>query len=206
MKKILFSLVVIAIGLVSFTTIDSNDATINGVHSEAVFDFDANVNLQTSMVKWKGFKPTGSHHGTVMLKSGTMNVRNGKIKSGEFIIDMTTIKDADGSKRLEGHLKSADFFEIKKYPTSSFVIKKVKKKKGKVMITGDITIKGITKSITVPTSISLDGNLIIFKSEMFKLNRAEFNVKYKSKSFFNNLKDRFINDEMEMSFVVKATK
>lgn len=165
-----------------------------------------NVNITESVMLWKGFKPAGSHNGTVKLSSGSMSVSNGVITAGEFVVDMTSIADADGSVKLEGHIKSADFFDIATYPTSKFVVTSSEMKEGKVHVTGNLTIKDVTKSITIPATISETEGVITFKSETFELNRADFNVKYGSKSFFDNLKDKFINDNMEMSFEVKSVK
>jgi len=203
MKKIIFGLVAIAFVLVSFTTIDKAPETeLTSVSTDVTFE--GNVDVSTSVVYWKGTKPTGSHNGTVKLKEGSMTIKRGKIKSGEFVVDMATIKDADGSGRLEGHLKSKDFFDISKFPTSKFVITKVNKNDGKLQVTGDLTIKETTKSISFPATITEEDGVVTFKSDTFKVNRAHFNVRYGSKSFFDNLKNKFIDDMMEFSFEVKA--
>lgn len=170
-----------------------------------------NVDLTISVLNWKGAKPTGEHHGTVALKSGGILIESGVITAGEFVIDMNTIVDLDmkgkaGAAKIEGHLKSADFFDIAEYPTAKFVITKVEEIEGKLSVTGNLNIKDVTKSITIPATLTeVDGNYV-FKSDNFNINRADFNVKYGSKSFFDNLKDKFVNDLVEMSFEVKATK
>lgn len=206
MKKVILSLVAVATILVSCKgKEDKKVAVIEEVKVEKVV-VDSNVNVAESVVLWKGFKPTGSHNGTVKLVSGTMTIENGELASGEFVMDMKSITDADGSTRLEGHLKNADFFDVEKYPTSKFVVTKVEKNDAKLSVTGDLTIKDVTKSITIPATITMVDGVTVFKSETFELNRADFNVKYGSKSFFGNLKDKFINDNMEMSFEVKGTK
>ena len=164
------------------------------------------VDATSSELYWKGAKPTGTHNGTVKLIDGGLAIEDGALIGGEFVIDMSTIVDADGSGRLEGHLKSADFFDIEKYPTSKFVITSVETKDDKLAVTGNLTVKDVTKSITIPAMISETDGVVEFKSETFVVNRADFNVKYGSKSFFDDLKDKFINDDMEMSFVVKTKK
>ena len=206
MKKIVLALVVVATSLVSCKEKEDKKTAINEEVKVEKVVIDSNVNIAESVVLWKGFKPTGTHNGTVKLTSGNMTVENGVISAGEFVMDMTSITDADGSKRLEGHLKSADFFEVEVYPTSKFVITDVKNNEGKLAITGDLTIKDVTKSVTIPATVSTVDGVVVFKSETFELNRADYNVKYKSKSFFNDLKDKFINDNMEISFEVKGAK
>ena len=170
-----------------------------------------NVNLETSVLNWKGSKPTGDHNGTVSLKSGGILIEDGQLKAGEFVVDMNTIinldmKGSKGATNLEGHLKSPDFFEVEKYPTSKFVITRVVDKEGKLEVTGNLSIKDVTKSITIPASVEKVEGVYVFKSDNFNIDRADFNVKYKSKKFFDNLKDKFVNDLVEMSFVVQAAK
>jgi polyisoprenoid-binding protein YceI len=170
-----------------------------------------NVDLTVSVLNWKGSKPTGDHYGTVALKSGGILIEDGAITAGEFVIDMNSIVNLDmkgkkGATNIEGHLKSADFFEVAAYPTAKFVITKVEENAGKLSVTGNLNIKDVTKSITISATLSkVDGNYI-FKSDNFNIDRADFNVKYKSKKFFDNLKDKFVNDLVEMSFEVKASK
>ena len=170
-----------------------------------------NVDITTSVLNWKGSKPTGDHNGTVSLKSGGLLVEDGKITAGEFIVDMNTIVNLDmkgkkGATNIENHLKSEDFFEVAAYPTAKFVITKVEENAGKGAGTGNLNIKDGTKSITIPATLTEVDGAYVFKSENFNIDRADFNVKYKSKKFFDNLKDKFVNDLVEMSFEVKAAK
>jgi len=206
MKKVILTLAVVATILVSCKGKETKKVAINEEVKVEKVVIDSNVDIAASVVLWKGFKPTGSHNGTVKLVSGIMTIENGDLASGEFVMDMKSIADADGSGRLEGHLKSADFFDIEKYATSKFVITKVEKNEAKLSVTGDLTIKDVTKSITIPASISMVDGVTVFKSETFEVNRADYNVKYGSKSFFDNLKDKFINDKMEISFEVKSAE
>lgn len=173
------------------------------------FKTATNVDITTSVINWKGSKPLGTHIGDIKLLEGNMTLTDGKLSGGEFVIDMKSINTLDlqagkGKEKLDGHLKSADFFDIAKYPTSKFVITKVEDKGEKLHVTGDLTIKDVTKSVTIPATLSTENGLTTFKSETFQINRVDFNVKYGSKSIFANLKDKFINDEMELSFVVKT--
>ena len=164
------------------------------------------VDPANSSINWKGYKPTGSHNGTIKLVSGNLIMDNGSADGGSFTVDMLSIKDADGSAKLEGHLKSKDFFEIEVYPTSTFQITSSENKEGKFFVTGNITIKGITKQITFPATVTVTSETVTLKSAIIKINRAEFNIKYKSKSFFNNLKEKFINDEFDFQVTIAASK
>mgnify|MGYP005992864353 FL=1 len=213
MKKSILTLAVVALAFVSCKEEKKKTEEAKKEVKEVVkkeVENKGNVDTDNSTVLWKGFKPTGSHNGSVGLKSGNIVVENGNVKSGEFTIDMSSIKvldipaDKAGNGDLVGHLTSADFFDIAKFPTAKFVVTSSEAKEGKVMVTGDLTIKDVTKSVTIPASVSEVGGVVNFNSEVFKINRADFNIKYKSKSFFDNLKDKFINDEVEMSFSVMA--
>ncbi len=168
-----------------------------------------NIDTMASTLNWKGSKPTGSHDGTVKLKSGSILIESGKLKGGSFVIDMNSIynkdiKDRKTALKLEGHLKSKDFFEVNVYPTSKFEITKVEEVKGKLMVTGNLKIKDVKKSITIPTSVSMKDRITTFKSDVFYIDRSDFNVKYASKKFFDNLKNKFISDIIELSFIVKT--
>ena len=106
------------------------------------------VKLESSKVVWKGYKVTGSHEGTIDLKSGHLDFNESKLSGGEFVINMaslssTDLKVGEGKGKLEGHLKSEDFFGVEKFPTATLIFKEVKSTgKNSYEVTGDITIKG----------------------------------------------------------------
>lgn len=209
MKKSIVTIVILATVFTAFKSAKKESVVLNQeVKTNLNFVAD-NVDVTASVLNWKGSKPTGSHNGTVALKSGNLDVKNGSLNGGVFVVDLTTIKNldmagSDGAGKIEGHLKGDDFFDVEKYPTATFTITKVKKDGAKLAVTGNLQIKDVTKSITIPAMISTENGVTVFKSEVFNINRADFNVKYGSKSFFDNLKDKFIDDIMEMSFVVKT--
>ena len=170
------------------------------------------VNTNTSKINWKGFKPTGSHYGTIHLSNGNFIVNNEKIVGGEFTIDMNTIVDLDMpsdneyNAKLVGHLKSKDFFDVEKYPNGGFHIKETEYKGGKTLIKGELTLKGITHPVSFLAEVKIENGQLTFKSEPFKVDRSKWNVRYQSKSFYSDLKDKFIEDDMEISIVVSANK
>jgi polyisoprenoid-binding protein YceI len=164
------------------------------------------VDVASSTLNWKGYKPTGSHTGTIMLKSGNLIMEGNELKSGSFVANMVSIKDSEGSARLEGHLKSEDFFDVKVFATSKFEIIQVDKKDGKTYVTGNLTIKNITKEITFEATVEVKNNTVKLTSKTFKINRAAFKVTYKSKSFYNDLKDKFIEDEFDLQVTIVAKK
>ena len=156
------------------------------------------VNTETSKVTWKAYKVTGSHTGTVNLNSGSLIFTDGTLTGGEFEVDMTSLisTDLEGEYKgkLEGHLKSDDFFGVQKFPTSSLVFTKVKASgKNSYEVSGDLTIKGITKSITL--DVSIYGSKA---TATMKVDRAQYDVRYGSGSFFENLGDKTIYDEFDL--------
>ncbi|MDX1828810.1 MAG: YceI family protein [Lutibacter sp.] len=163
------------------------------------------IDKVNSVIHWKGYKPVGSQAGTIKLLSGSINIENSQIAGGKFVADMTTIKDNNGSERLENHLKSIDFFDTEKYPTSSFTIKNIKYLNDGTFLIGDLTIKNITKQVAIPASILISSSTIKINTKTIKINRADFNIKYKSKSFFDNLKDKFIEDDFDLQVDIVGT-
>ncbi|WP_165731896.1 YceI family protein [Polaribacter sp. 20A6] len=211
MKKIILSLVVVASVLTACKNEKKEKVEVKeAVKVEVNVAELNNVDTSVSVLNWAGSKPGGAHNGTVALKSGGLLVEEGKLTNGEFVIDMTKIvnldipADKEGNAKLVGHLTSADFFDVATYPTSSFVITSVNEVEGKLAVTGNLQIKDVTKSITIPATISTENGVTVFTSETFNVDRADFNVKYGSKSFFDDLQDKFIDDIMTFSFVVKT--
>ncbi len=213
MKKTILAIAFLAVGAVACKT-DKNKATVSEEKEVAKTENVINTykaNVAESTVAWKGSKPTGSHNGVVSLEKGTLEIEDGAVKSGEFIINMNTIvcqdlEAGDGKEKLEGHLKSADFFDVEKFPTAKFEVSGSEVKGGKVHVTGNLTLKDVTKSITIPATITEADGTTTFKSDTFSIDRTDFGITYKSKKIDAALKDKFINDLMEVSFDVKVKK
>ena len=156
------------------------------------------VKVETSSVTWKGYKVTGSHMGSIALKEGSLEFKDDKLVGGEFIIDMTSVENTDMEgeykAKLEGHLKSDDFFGVENYPTAKLVFNKVKSTgKNSYEVTGDLTIKGKTNPVTFDFSVY--GNKA---TANIKIDRTKFDVRYGSTSFFDNLQDKAIYDEFDL--------
>ncbi len=161
---------------------------------------------------WKGDKKVGdAHNGTIKFKKGLFYLENGTLVAGKFVIDMNSISNSDlddgnYKEKLERHLKAADFFDVAKFPTAKFVVVGSEIKDGKLHITGNLTIKGVTKNITIPAMLTENGNDVTLKSDSFNLDRTDFGIQYNSGKFFDNLKDKAINDLIQFSFEIKAGK
>ncbi|NSW95533.1 MAG: YceI family protein [Bacteroidales bacterium] len=149
-------------------------------------------------LSWLGEKVMGQHTGTVKLLSGWINWQNNMITSGEFLIDMKTIKDDENSARLEGHLKSDDFFGVDKFPVSKLVITGSESfEKGTAVVKGNLTIKETTLPVEFKATIQKSEEGIWFYSNII-VDRSKYNVRYGSGSFFSNLGNNLIYDEFKV--------
>ncbi|MGO4821232.1 MULTISPECIES: YceI family protein [unclassified Flavobacterium] len=161
------------------------------------------VNVAASTINWVGKKVTGEHSGTVNLKDGALVFKGAKLVGGTFTVDMTSLTATDLTGeylgKLNGHLKSEDFFGTEKYPTSVLVFKKIgAKAKNLYTVVADLTIKGITKPVTF--DIAVNGNTATTK---FNVDRTKYDIKYNSASIFSSIGDKAISDEFELAVALK---
>lgn len=170
-----------------------------------------NADTKESVIRWEGRKIVGGHWGDVFIKSGNLEFKNSKLSGGSFVIDMNSIVVLDldeksGKSKLEGHLRSDDFFSVDKHPTSEFVITNIKEKNNnKYEITGNLTIKGITHSIKFPATINIKNNRLEARAE-FKIDRTKWDIRYGSGKFFDNLGDKMIKDDIIFKVKLIAKK
>lgn len=170
------------------------------------------ADTEASSIEWKGFKPTGTHNGIIQISSGVVKVSDGKVESGSFLVDMASIKvldipvEKEGNGKLVGHLKSPDFFDVEKFPSAAFEVTGISEADGKTMLSGNLTLKDVKNNITFPVTVSENGDTMTLTSETFTIDRSKWNVQYGSKSFFDNLGDKFINDDIELKVNVTAKK
>jgi polyisoprenoid-binding protein YceI len=163
-----------------------------------------NLDIKSSIIAWEGKKVGGSHDGNVSLKSGNLIVSDSKVIGGEFVIDMNSItckdiENADYNAKLVAHLKNEDFFNTAKFPTATLKITKVAKAKNTKIsshvITADLTIKGITKSIKFPANLKVVNGKVTATAS-FTVDRSLFDIRYGSETFFGSLGDKAIKNEM----------
>lgn len=153
------------------------------------------IDTKSSSVAWLGKKIGGQHEGYIQIKSGALDLKDGNITGGNFILDMNTItctdlEDAGYNEKLIGHLKSDDFFSVEKFQTAKLNITKATKfNNNKATVTGEITIKGHTETISF--DVVKKGNTY---TAQLNIDRSKFDVRYGSNSFFDNLGDKTIDD------------
>lgn len=160
------------------------------------------VDTDNSVLQWEGAKLTETvHYGVVQISDGNLWFKEGELEAGSFIVDMATIENHDldedsGKGRLEGHLMSADFFNVEEYPTASFEITDVSDSDSgdaTHQLSGNLTIKGITNGITFPAHISLSGNTAE-ASASFEINRNEWDVVWGGSKTDQSIKDMLQNN------------
>ena len=164
------------------------------------------IDLSKSHVLWTGKKIGGTHNGKILIQSGSFELKNGKIVSGNVVIDMNSItnddlKDAGYNRQLVDHLKSDDFFGVNNYPTATFKLTSAGKfNSDKAVVTGLLTIKGKTEKVSFV--VNRRGNVYL---SQLKVDRSKFGVRYGSKSFFNDLGDKVIDDifTLDIKLVLK---
>ncbi len=175
------------------------------------------TDVSVSTIEWKGFKPTGTHNGSINIDTGVFQMADNKLQSGTFLIDMTSIValDLEGEYKtnLEDHLKGTvegkegDFFNVNQFPSAAFEISGVESMEGgKTMLSGNLTVKGVENNITFPVTVYGEGDKLLITSELFTIDRTKWGVNYGSKSIFDNLGDKFINDDIELKINITAFK
>lgn len=171
------------------------------------------IDSKASSVAWKGTKKMGSFHtGGIAVKDGEVSVEKGQLTAGSVVVDMTTItnedvKDAGYNKKLVGHLSNEDFFDVTKYPTSTFKLTSITPKgKGEVLVKGEFTMIGKTNPIEFPAKVTVDKGQVTGEANV-KIDRTKWGLKYGSGNFFKELAgDKIINDEFELTLKLVAKK
>lgn len=177
------------------------------VSAQKTFKADA----AATVITWDGKKIGREHSGTIALKEGWLNFDGKLITAGEFTIDMTTIKDLDikddGMRaKLEGHLKSDDFFGVATYPLAKIILNSSSlNTDGTLTVKGHITIKAATHPVEFVAKSAKSGDLTIW-SALITINRALYDVRYGSGTFFSNLGDNAINDDFTVDVKLAVKK
>ena len=187
MKKIFLSAVLSIFTLFAFS---------NSPHIDRV-----RVDNQKSTIKWIGSKIAESHEGLISIQNGVLLINHGTLVGGDITIDMSSIQTTDMSdkynKKLDSHLKNEDFFDVEKHPVSSITITKATKTEANnYQIVADLTIKGITHSITFDAEVNIR-KIAFFAKAKIKIDRTKWDIKYNSGNFFKDLGDKVILDEIE---------
>ena len=185
----------------------TNTQDLNLKDNSAIKDSGEYVfNKELSQMEWQGkktFIKGWIDSGLISISSGNFTVEDGSISSGEIEIDMTSISamktgSNNGESMLTNHLKTADFFDVENFPISKFVIKDINKVDDfNYLLTGDLTIKDVTKSVESKIiAYEKDGKIYIDGG--ITIDRSLFGIKFGSSSFFENLGDKTIDNEFQI--------
>lgn len=181
-----------------------------GIHTDIY-----KVDTKMSSLEWYAEKMTGKHNGTIMFSKGDLMDNHGNF-TGRFDIDMKTIvnkdmESAEKRSKLEAHLKSADFFDSEKFPLATFVLSsltplKAPDKEGHTHTAkGMLTIKDKTNEISFDAAVKKQDNKISCTGSVV-VDRAKFDVRYGSKTFFADIGDKMIYDNFTLKFNIVAVK
>ena len=168
------------------------------------------VDKTNSTLTWTARKVTGQHTGSIRISNGTLELDNNQLQRGSFELDtrsitVTDLKDADSNAKLTGHLKSDDFFAVEKFPAANFTINSVTPVSGNQhTVTGKLTIKGITHDLSFPATVVINGSKLSAKASV-KIDRTKYDIKFRSKSFFENLGDKAIYDDFDLDIALLAS-
>jgi len=168
------------------------------------------VDKTNSALTWTARKVTGQHTGSIRISNGTLELDNNQLQRGSFELDtrsitVTDLKDADSNTKLTGHLKSDDFFAVEKFPAANFTINSVTPVSGNQhTVTGKLTIKGITHELSFPATVTVNGSKLTAKA-LVKIDRTKYDIKFRSKSFFENLGDKAIYDDFDLDITLLAS-
>lgn len=186
------------------------------------------LNVADSKIDWVGTKVSGYHVGTVPLKSGEIYLKNDQVTGGKFILDIANMEvvgpkgsDTAANRKLLGHLKSADFFDVEKNPEGTFELTDVQPYKGDAIkdttdprqeeiskykvtdpthtVSGNLTLKGVTKNIEFPARITVSGNAAEAIAK-FNIDRKDWGIVYPGKP------DDLIRDAIHLGIAIKAAK
>ena len=209
MKKILLILFLFlaGCGTKKDTEISSNSSNIispeQGLYS---------VVIDETELLWIGKElSTKIHTGTLNLSNGLIQVDNDKTITGNVTINMSTINVTDlqgrAKEMLEGHLRSADFFEVENFSeaTLSFKSKSFNKLKNQIYFEGELTIKDISNPIIFNATL-LESSPYLKAKAILSFDRSKYDVRFRSGSFFENLGDKLILDDIDVNITLVTKK
>ena len=214
MKKQLLNIVTILAITAVFTSCKDNvkeaETTEEQMVEEVAMTADYNAVADKSMVIWKANKIVGGHEGTINLANGMAQVKDDKLVGGKFVFDIKSLKCTDipaedeANGKLVGHLLSPDFFNAEVHETTTFEITSVENS----TISGNLTLKGITKNVTFPANVNMENDRMMITSDTFKIDRTKWDINYNSGSVMDAkaLGDKMIKDDVELKIDVVAKK
>ncbi|MGV8162257.1 MAG: YceI family protein [Candidatus Nanoarchaeia archaeon] len=186
-------------------TITNADTQITGSGQDTLIG-TYTLDTQNSKMMWSASKIASNYHtGLVSLKSGSLGL-TGDASSGEFVIDMTSITSDENNDALLKHMKSPDFFDVEMYPESRVTLKSVNKIEGNnYEVRADLTILNVTNEIIFIATMMEENNILLAEAE-FVIDRTRWGIKYGSGSFFKEMGDKAIKDEVAFTLDLRFNR
>lgn len=200
--------------------VDAKDAEVVNVEETEQTATYA-VSTEGDEIHWIGFKTYADrvHNGAVQVSDGQFKVENGELVGGNFTIDLTSITNEDlpeegdyNKDRLIGHLQSEDFFHTEEHPNAKFEITKVEQapagneKGASHMVSGNLTMRGNTKNITIPANVEMNGDQMSFTTPEFVIDRTQWEVEALSTSIEGLAKEQLVDNNIKLKVDLEAQK
>ena len=188
---------------------DKNNASASSVSLGQKYIIDT----KESIITWKVsmlFDFEEEHVGYVYISKGELMIEKDSLVGGTAEIDMKTIeyKDKESKNTPVKHLKSPDFFDVEKFPISTFAITKIESvnvRSKTIKVTGNLTIKGITNPVTFPAKMEVKDGVVRANGKMV-IDRTQWGIRYRSGKFYDNLADQAVSDDFEIQMNIVAKK
>lgn len=174
------------------------------------------IENEKSTLEWIGRNLNKRHYGRISIQSGELVIAAGKLSSGNIVLDMTTISNLDlqdtvWREMLIRHLKSDDFFAVDRFPSASFTVTgwetqevdSLKALKG--IVTGELSIRDVTRPISIPATIAPQQDGSIQAHAVFDIDRTLWNACYGSCRLFERLGMHFVHDLISLELFVVAS-
>jgi polyisoprenoid-binding protein YceI len=148
---------------------------------------------ENTKITFVGTKPGGKHEGGFKKVTGTATLQGTDVTTLKIAVEIDVNSMYTDVAKLTGHLKSADFFDVKAYPKANFTSTKVEKSGKGYTVTGSLTLCGKTKDLSFPATITAEGGLSLTSD--FTINRNDWGISYGK---------GMINDTVSLKVSVKA--
>ena len=192
---------------------NQNNASSNSVSLEHVAGEKYIIDTKETVLTWEGSMVFGFGEksiGYVYISKGELIIEKDQLVGGTVEVDMNTIeyKDKADTNTPVKHLKSPDYFDVGKFPISTFAITKVESvnvRSKTIKVTGNLTIKGITNPITIPAEIEFKDGIVRAIGDVI-IDRTQWGIRYRSGKFYDNLADQAVSDDFEIQMKIVAKK
>jgi len=223
MRNIIIGVIVIILIILGFMLLGGGEEAIEEIEEAAEEIMDEMtgeteemgnyaINTETSTITWTGSKRVGhGHSGTVALKSGSFTIdEEGTITAASATIDFNTIDCCEQSNEgplpgLVEHLMNEDFFDVTNHPEGMFKLSSVEVDGDTTNLIGDLTIKDITNEVTIPATVTMADDAATITADL-TLDRSLWEIRYGSESFFDDLGDKVIENDMELTLEINLTE